>query len=173
MTETEEAQHEDHHPLPVLPKELGDASIFIATGVMEAVFTPLLLAGNGGSPLATDIAHLQRAQQHRLRGVLRAPRAFARVVGIQPLLGNILQIQLVDCSFCLCWSLYEAPATCVSFNSLKHWNFLPKEQADFPQIHSGTLHMPLSGLYLPGCLFHYPLDILREDVVHFTASCLV
>lgn len=75
MTESKEAQHEDHHPLPVLPKELGDASIFLATGVMEAVLTPLLLAGNGGSPFATDIAHLQRAQQHHLRDMLRAPKA--------------------------------------------------------------------------------------------------
>lgn len=62
-TEAEEAQHEGRQPLPVLPKELGDASICAAAGEMEAALALLPLAGNGGPPLATDIADLQKAQQ--------------------------------------------------------------------------------------------------------------
>ena len=105
-TEAEEAQHEGRQPLPVLPKELGDASICAAAGEMEAALALLPLAGNGGPPLATDIADLQKAQQpSRQRcaaGPPGLPQTFGKGAGIWALLGPMLQIHLVDCGPCLC-----------------------------------------------------------------------
>lgn len=71
--EAEEAQHDGRQPLPVLPKELADTSIFTAAGEMEAALALLPLAGNGGPPLATDVADLQKAQQLSHQGCALGP----------------------------------------------------------------------------------------------------
>lgn len=70
--EAQEALHEGCQPLPVVPKELRDRSLFIAMVKVEAAFALPLTEGNGGPSLPTDLAMLGRAQQAPIRGVFRS-----------------------------------------------------------------------------------------------------
>lgn len=67
--EAQEALHEGCQPLPVVPKELRDRSLFIAMVKVEAAFALPLTEGNGGPSLPTDLAMLGRAQQAPIKGV--------------------------------------------------------------------------------------------------------
>lgn len=173
-TEAEEAQREGRQPLPVLPKELGDASIFVSAGVMEAVLALLPVAGDGGPPLATDIADLQKAQQPSCQRCALGPpglcpRPLARVQGSERC--------WVTCCRSTSWTAVPAYAGApLELLALGLPGAAGNTGICFPWCRLSPFwhnsRPPLRGLHLPSGLLHHPSDILRADVVDFVVPCL-
>ena len=86
-------------PLPVVPKELGDASALHGTGKVEAAVAACLLAGDSGPALPTDEALLERAQQPPSAAASGPPQPAPHLPAgrsLWPLLGHSPQICLAD-----------------------------------------------------------------------------
>ena len=104
--------HEGQLPLPVEPKELGDASALHGTGEMEAAVAARLVAGDGGPALATDEAVLQRAEQPPSAAASGPPQPAPHLRAgrrMWPLLGHTVQIRLAEEAPVLepLWSCWE------------------------------------------------------------------
>lgn len=104
--------HEGQLPLPVEPKELGDASALHGTGEMEAAVAARLVAGDGGPALATDEAVLERAEQPPSAAASGPPQPAPHLQAgrrMWPLLGHTAQICLAEEAPVLepLWSCWE------------------------------------------------------------------
>ena len=84
-------------PLPVEPKELGDASTLHSTGEMEAAVAAHLPASDGGPAVTTDKAVLERAQQPPSAAASGPPQPDPHLRAgrrMRPLLGHTPQSRL-------------------------------------------------------------------------------
>ena len=128
-------------PLPVEPKELGDTSTLHGTGEMEAAVAARLPAGDGGPPLATDEAVLERAQQPPSAAASGPPQPAPRLRAgrrMWPLLGHTPQMRPADEAPVLepLWSCWE-PDFCPRAG-WKGWDFFLGVWAKLPQTSPGT-----------------------------------
>ena len=127
--------------VPVLRKELGDASTFHGTGQMEAAVAARLAAGDGGPALATDKAVLEGAEQPPSAAASGPPQAAPHLRAGRrtwPLLGHSPQIRLADEAPALeplqsCWEQDFCPRA-----GWKGWEFFLGVWAKLPQTSPGT-----------------------------------
>lgn len=128
-------------PLPVEPKELGDASTLRGAGEMEAAVAAPLLAGDGGPALAADEAVLERAQQPPSAAASGPPQPAPHLRAgrrMWPLLGRSPQMPLADEAPVPepLWSCWEQD--CCPRAGWKGWDFLPGARAKLPQTCPGA-----------------------------------